>query len=111
MKIQNALLESQSNSLVPVKEALGEDYNYGELRLVRAFMSQLRTQDADESKSYDVEEIRQEYPSAYEKWSDEDDNELKRLHDLGLSIPELVKRFGRNPGAIRSRLRKLSTEN
>ena len=110
MKIQDALLESQSNSLVPVKEALGEDYNYGELRLVRAFMSQRRTQDADESKSYDVEEIRQEYPSAYEKWSDEDDNELKRLHDLGLSIAELVKRFGRNPGAIRSRLRKLSTE-
>ena len=35
-EIQDALLESQSNSLVPVKEVLGEDYNYGELRLVRA---------------------------------------------------------------------------
>ena len=46
-EIQDALLESHSNSLVPVKEALGEDYNYGELRLVRAFMSQKATQDAE----------------------------------------------------------------
>ena len=39
-KIQDALLASDSNSLVPVKEALGGDYDYGELRIVRAFMRQ-----------------------------------------------------------------------
>ena len=39
-RIQDALLESDSNSLVPVKESLGEDYDYGELRIVRAFMRQ-----------------------------------------------------------------------
>ena len=39
-RIQDALLESESKSLVPVKEALGEDYDYGELRIVRAFMRQ-----------------------------------------------------------------------
>ena len=38
--IQDALKQSQSNSLIPVKEALGDDYDYGELRIVRAFMRQ-----------------------------------------------------------------------
>ena len=109
-EIQDALLESQSNSLVPVKEALGEDYSYGELRLVRASMSQKATQDAKEPKSHDVEEIRQQHPSAYEKWSTEDDDELKRLHDTGLSVSELAARFGRQTGAIRSRLKKLLTD-
>ena len=64
-RIQHALLKSQSNSLIPVKEALGEDYNYGELRLVRAFISQQTAQDANETKSYAVDEIRQQHPSAY----------------------------------------------
>ncbi|MCY3544536.1 MAG: DNA helicase RecQ [Chloroflexi bacterium] len=110
-RIQDAMLASDSKSLVPVKEALGEDYSYGELRIVRAFMNQQATHDSDESKSYSMEEIRQEYPSAYEKWTQEDDDELKRLHDEGLSVSELAKRFRRNHGAIRSRLRKLITEN
>ena len=110
-KIQDALLASDSSSLVPVKEALGEDYSYGELRIVRTFINQQATYDADESNSYSVAETRQEYPSAYEKWSTEEDNELKRLHDTGMSLSELAERFGRNLGAIRSRLRKLFTDN
>ena len=109
-QIQEALSEANSNSLIPVKETLGDDYNYGELRLVRAFMRQLPAAKPRESNSYAVEEVRQEYPSSYEKWSGKDDIELKRLHELGLSVSELVERFGRNPGAIRSRLRKLSTD-
>ncbi len=109
-RIQDALLESDSNSLVPVKEALGEDYDYGELRIVRAFIRQQATIESSDIKSYDVEEIRQQHPSAYEKWTQEDDKELKRLRDLGLSKSELAEHFGRNLGAIRSRLRKLLTD-
>ena len=63
-----------------------------------------------EPKSHDIEEIRQQHPSAYEKWSVEDDDELKRLHDTGLSVSELAARFGRQIGAIRSRLKKLLTD-
>lgn len=39
-RIQDALKQSDSNSLVPVKEALGDDYDYGELRIVRAYLRQ-----------------------------------------------------------------------
>ena len=111
MRIQDAFHQADDNRLTPIKQMLGDDYSYDEIRLVRAFISQQATHNSDESKSYSVEEIRQEYPSAYEKWTSEDDNELKRLHDTGLSVSELAERFGRNLGSIRSRLRKLFTNN
>ena len=110
MRVQDAFHEVGDNRLTPVKELLGDDYSYEEIRLVRAFMHQQAMEKADESKSHDVEQIRQEYPSAYEKWSNEDDNELKRLDELGLSASELGERFGRQPSAIRSRLRMLGVD-
>ena len=39
-RIQDALIETGTNSLIPVKEVLGDDYSYGELRIVRAFLRQ-----------------------------------------------------------------------
>ena len=57
-------------------------------------------------KSY-LEKTRQEHPKAYEKWSPEEDEQLKKKHDMGLDTSELAKCFGRQPGAIRSRLNKL----
>ena len=54
-----------------------------------------------------LKELRKRYPNAYEPWSAEDDNELRRLHGDGWTVSDLVRRFGRQPGAIRSRLGKL----
>ena len=39
-RIEHALNEYGYDNLAPVKEALGEDYTYGDLRLVRAYMRQ-----------------------------------------------------------------------
>ena len=111
MRIQDAFHQAGDNRLTPIKQMLGDDYSYDEIRLVRAFISQQATHDSNEAKSYSVKEIRQEHPSAYEKWTPEDDDELKRLHDTGLSVSELAERLGRNLGSIRSRLRKLFTNN
>ncbi|MEG3896612.1 MULTISPECIES: hypothetical protein [unclassified Microcoleus] len=58
-------------------------------------------------KTYDVEKVRQKYPRAYVKWSREEDEKLKNEYASGQQIGELVKRFQRQPSAIRSRLRKL----
>ncbi len=49
----------------------------------------------------------QEHVRAYEKWSPEEDGELVRKHGMGSNISELSVHFGRRPGAIRSRLKKL----
>jgi len=63
----------------------------------------------DKPKAYNVEHIRREHPRAYEKWTEEEDVRLAREYDQSKSdaIHTLAKAFGRQPGAIRSRLRKL----
>ncbi len=59
------------------------------------------------SRGAPLDEIRREHPKAYERWSPKEDAELRRLHTQGASVGELSIRFGRQPSAIRSRLRKL----
>ena len=53
------------------------------------------------------DEIRTRYRNAYERWSPEEERELLRLREDGWDDAKLAERFGRQPGAIRSRLRRL----
>jgi len=53
------------------------------------------------------EKIRQKYPRAYVKWSQDEDENLKKEYASCQEIGELAQRFQRQPGAIRSRLQKL----
>lgn len=59
-------------------------------------------------KSYTFTSVREKYPKAYEKWSSDQDEILKKYFQKGLSVSEISKKLLRKPGAIRSRLRKLS---
>ncbi len=59
------------------------------------------------SKPYNLDQIQQRYPKAYERWSSEEDEQLKRKHAEGMSVSDLAKHFLRQPSAIRSRLGKL----
>lgn len=56
-------------------------------------------------KNYRVEKVRRRYPRAYEPWSAEEDERLWAAR--GQSVPEIARAFQRQPGAIRSRLKKL----
>jgi hypothetical protein len=58
-------------------------------------------------KAYSVENIREKNPKAYMPWTEEDDKRLELLYCEGKSITELSTIFGRNSGAIRSRIKKL----
>jgi hypothetical protein len=58
-------------------------------------------------KKYTYEEIRKKYPKAYEKWGNSADTKLIKLYLEGKTIKELSEIFQRQPGAIRSRLKKL----
>ena len=66
---------------------------------------------ADQKKAYrpktQNEKIRHKYPRAYVKWSQDEDENLKKEYASGQQISELVQKFQRQPGAIRSRLQKL----
>lgn len=57
-----------------------------------------------------IELQRQSYKNAYSKWTEEDDERLEKLFCEGLSVSELGKVFGRNNGAIRSRINKLELQ-
>lgn len=57
--------------------------------------------------TYSVYVCRQEYPNAYDPWTEEDDARLMELWREGLSIDELAEHFGRKRGAIISRMKKL----
>lgn len=58
-------------------------------------------------KAYSVDEKRKVNPQAYTPWTVEDDTQLELLYRDGKTITELSEIFGRNNGAIRSRIKKL----
>lgn len=58
-------------------------------------------------KAYSVAEVRKSHENAYKPWTTEDDLELVRLEKEGKSIAEIASIFGRNRGAINSRLNKI----
>lgn len=60
--------------------------------------------------TYSVYACRQEFPNAYNPWSEEDDWELTRMWCEGASVKELATHFQRKPGGIRSRIKKLELE-
>ncbi len=51
-----------------------------------------------------ITRIREKYPNAYKSWTEEDDQKLTQYYSEGVTRPQLAKMFGRNGGAIRSRL-------
>ncbi|OLY94594.1 UvrD/REP helicase N-terminal domain-containing protein [Cnuella takakiae] len=59
------------------------------------------------TKNKPFAEIRKQFPNAYEPWTPMLDSELKRLYTQGKKIGEIARHFGRQPGAIGSRLKKL----
>lgn len=54
-----------------------------------------------------IAEVRRQHPNAYRPWKKDDDERLKALAGTGEKVQELSEHFGRQPSAIRSRLRKL----
>jgi hypothetical protein len=60
-----------------------------------------------DGKKYSVEKIRETHQQAYLPWTVEDDNKLELLFCEGKKVKELAEIFGRNTGAINSRIKKL----
>ncbi len=54
-----------------------------------------------------LQEIKEAYPRAYEKWSDKEDEQLRTMHTERRAINEIAAILERQPSAIHSRLEKL----
>ena len=60
--------------------------------------------------TFSVYACRQEFPNAYDPWSEEDDAVLTKMWREGATIDELAAHFQRKPGGIASRIKKLQLE-
>jgi hypothetical protein len=101
-KVDNALAQlSEEIAVIPnrVQEAVAS--RGGEINL------QLGSGLNGDRPKTQNEKIRQKYPRAYVKWSQEEDENLKKEYASCQQIGELAQRFQRQPGAIRARLQKL----
>jgi ATP-dependent DNA helicase RecQ len=95
-------------------------YSAEDLRLARLLFedgvpeampkAEKRLEGGASGKTYSVEEMRATHRNAYAPWTEEDDARLEQEARAGGTIRDLAQRFGRNEGAIRSRLRKLGLE-
>jgi len=116
-KNQEGVLEEILKGLIN-KELISEEID-GTLRITKKGINYLynnlsigleRKQIKDISKSNyheRLEKIKEKYPNAYEPWTSEADEKIKRLHHQGKSNSELSKIFQRRSSAIRSHLKKL----
>ncbi|MFE7582430.1 hypothetical protein ACFU5Y_12845 [Streptomyces gardneri] len=64
----------------------------------------------EEPKAYTVEDKRRVYPNAYKPWEPADEQRLAERCAQGVSLLDLSKEFGRNEGAIASRLVRIQAE-
>lgn len=62
------------------------------------------------SRGTSLAEKRRQHPRAYERWTDEEDDQLRREHAEGLTAAEMVESHGRNKGAITARLERLGLD-
>ena len=56
---------------------------------------------------YSVYAARQEHPNAYDPWTEEADEQLKKKWSEGISVHEIAEHFGRKSSAIITRMKKL----
>ncbi|MFJ9432081.1 hypothetical protein ACIRQY_20775 [Streptomyces sp. NPDC101490] len=61
-------------------------------------------------KAYTVDAKRQLHPNAYKPWEPEDEQRLAERCAQGVPLSELSREFGRNEGAVASRLLKIQAE-
>ena len=103
-------------SLSVLQEAIAKAVNSGKVRfeVVRPHAFENKhlhqvdeTTENSSTKAYSIESIRKSHKRAYEPWSKDEESRLSMLYEQGATIQELAQEFQRQPGGIRSRLKKL----
>ncbi len=107
--IQSAFEKFGIERLAPVYNYFNGEYSYEEIRLVRVIIKSKKNVVENYIKTNyhkRLEQIKEEFPNAYEPWKEEEDNKLKNLYSENTSIDEIAQILKRQPNAIRSRLKK-----
>ena len=59
------------------------------------------------AQAYSRTTIRKNQKGAYQKWTENEDEELTEMYSEGLSVREMAEHFSRSKGAVQSRIKKL----
>lgn len=59
-------------------------------------------------KSYTYDQVREKHAGAYRPWTPEQDDELTAMYYEQVPVREMADHFGRTPGAIQLRIKKLA---
>ncbi|MEP7141360.1 MAG: UvrD-helicase domain-containing protein [Ferruginibacter sp.] len=70
-------------------------------------LQKMDKKEAAKEKTYSVGEVRKKYTVAYKPWTAELDDELTIMYCEGVNVKEIAVHFGRSPGAINLRIKKL----
>ena len=106
-----------SEKSVAVLSLIADGHSYGQivdghpeityLDIFTAAEEALRLNESQSDYQARMARIKTRYPQAYERWTDQEDEELSRIYGQGKAIAKIAERFQRQPSAIRSRLAKL----
>ncbi|MEI8104205.1 MAG: hypothetical protein WCG84_04890, partial [Candidatus Moraniibacteriota bacterium] len=66
-----------------------------------------KSKPAGEEYAAKLEKMREQYPNAYRPWKEVDDTLLRELFKAEMSVREISRELGRQPGGIRARLEKV----
>jgi superfamily I DNA/RNA helicase len=91
------LASSKSNKYIEILEKSGD--------IIR--IPPLPSDSDHPTKAYSMEETRSDFPKAYVKWTQEEDEHLNVLYRAGENTKRLAKTFQRKESAILARLEKL----
>lgn len=106
-----------SSKTVAVLTLIAEGHSYSQIveghpdityrDIFEAAEETLRLNESETDYHRRLAAIRQKFPKAYEKWTEDDDALLRKLRSEGEGIAQLAAHFQRQPSAIRSRLDKI----
>jgi ATP-dependent DNA helicase PIF1 len=102
-------LRSKSKEALAQNRARFEKWEMTEAKLPKKKLHTTKTGSTG-SWAEKLKKMRVEYPNAYTPWSKTDDEELVREFQNNKNVKQLSKHFGRHPGSIRARLKKLLGE-
>jgi len=111
------LVNSFPEGVHPKREDPEEIYKYLENFLKKQSVEEpvenyekINANNSQKEKTYSVEAVRKNFKNAYSPWTKEDDDRLGLLYIEGKKAEEISEIFGRNLGAINSRIKKLGLE-
>jgi len=80
-------------------------------KFLKSIGVELENNQSSSNKSYSVQKIRKNYPRAYKKWTPKEEQHLIRLYKAENTFWQIANFLQRQPGAIRSRIKKIKDQN